>query len=118
MSSTAAHPVVLTAAARQRIAQFTANDESALGMRFGVKKLGCSGFAYVVELAKALTPQDQVFNVDGIQVVIDSVSLPVVRGTEIDFKREGINANFAFNNPNMTGECGCGESFSVDKAAI
>jgi iron-sulfur cluster assembly protein len=110
--------IQLTPAALARVQQFTANDIEAIGLRFGVRKVGCSGFAYVVDVAKQLNADDQVFEIDGVKVVVDSKSLPVVRGTEIDFRRQGLNSTFAFANPNMTGECGCGESFSIDKAAI
>jgi iron-sulfur cluster assembly protein len=110
--------ILLTAAARTRIAQFTALDQATLGLRFGVKKVGCSGWQYIVDMAKEINSDDSVFDLDGIRVVIDQNSLPIVSGTEIDFKREGLNANFAFNNPNMTAACGCGESFSVEREAI
>jgi iron-sulfur cluster assembly protein len=110
--------ISLTEAARTRVAQFTANDPGALGLRFGVKKVGCSGWQYVVDVAKSINEQDQVFDADGVKVIVDRSSLNVVSGTEIDFRRDGLNSAFAFSNPNVTGECGCGESFSVDRAAI
>jgi iron-sulfur cluster assembly protein len=52
-------------------------------------------------------------DIDGIRVVVDPKSLPLVEGTLIDFQRQGLNASFVFHNPNATGECGCGESFTV-----
>ena len=54
---------------------------------------------------------------DGIKLVVDPKSLPVIEGTQIDFAREGLNAAFVFRNPNVTGECGCGESFHIKTAA-
>ena len=110
--------VQLTEAALARVKYFTQSDADALGLRFGVRKVGCSGFAYVVDIAKEQRADDQVFEINGVKVLIDEKSLPVVRGTEIDFRREGLSSAFAFNNPNVTGECGCGESFSIDKVAI
>lgn len=110
--------VQLTQAALARVKHFTASDTQALGLRFGVRKVGCSGFAYVVDIAKEQRADDRVFDIDGVKVLIDEKSLPVVQGTEIDYRREGLGSTFAFNNPNVTGECGCGESFSIDKAAI
>ena len=110
--------ISLSAAAKARVQQFTALDESALGLRFGVKKMGCSGWAYEVDVALDQREQDQVFDCDGVKVFVDAAILVVVDGTEIDFQRQGLNANFVFSNPRVTGECGCGESFSVDRAAI
>ncbi len=62
--------------------------------------------------------QDQVFEQHGVKVIVDSQALPLVDGTEIDFVRQGLNRNFAFRNPNVAGECGCGESFSTERSAI
>jgi len=93
--------------------QFLAQAPSAAGVRFGVKRTGCSGFAYVVDLADQMGSDDQAFEIDGVPVIVDAKSLPLVDGTEIDFQRQGLNASFVFRNPNATGECGCGESFTV-----
>lgn len=110
--------IQLTPAALARVQQFTASDSDALGLRFGVKKVGCSGWAYVVDVAKTTSAEDSVFEQDGVKVYVDAKSLAVVQNTEIDFQRQGLNSTFVFNNPNMTGECGCGESFSIERAAI
>jgi iron-sulfur cluster assembly protein len=110
--------ISLSPSAKERVQQFTAADAGALGLRFGVKKMGCSGWAYEVDVAHDAREQDQIFDCDGVKVYVDAASLAVVDGTEIDFQRQGLNANFVFKNPRMTGECGCGESFSVDRAAI
>ena len=97
--------------------QFLAQAPSAAGVRFGVKRTGCSGFAYVVDLAEQVGADDQAFEIDGVPVIVDAKSLPLVEGTEIDFQRQGLNASFVFRNPNATGECGCGESFTVGGAS-
>ncbi len=110
--------IQLTPAALARVQQFTASDDAALGLRFGVKKVGCSGWAYIVDVAKTTSAEDSIFEQDGVKVYVDAKSLAVVQDTQIDFQRQGLNSTFVFNNPNMTGECGCGESFSVDRAAI
>ena len=107
--------IQLSPAARTRMQDFLARNPGAPGVRFGVKKTGCSGFGYTVDLAEAIADNDQVFDLDGIRVVVDAKSLPFVDGTEIDFERQGLNATFVFKNPNATGECGCGESFTVDE---
>ncbi|MGN2252391.1 HesB/IscA family protein [Frateuria sp. GZRe12] len=105
--------ISITPPARERIRQFLAQTPEAVGVRFGVKRTGCSGFAYVVDLAEDARPDDQALEVDGIRLIIDAKSLPMVEGTVIDFRRQGLNAAFVFHNPNATGECGCGESFTV-----
>jgi iron-sulfur cluster assembly protein len=93
---------------------FLAREPAAVGVRFGIKRTGCSGFGYTVDLAEAIAENDQVFQQDGLQLVVDRKALPFVDGTEIDFERNGLNATFVFRNPNATGACGCGESFTVD----
>lgn len=105
--------ISITPSAQQRMRQFLAQAPSAAGVRFGVKRTGCSGFAYVVDLAEQVGADDQAFEIDGVPVIVDTKSLPLVEGTEIDFERKGLNASFVFRNPNATGECGCGESFTV-----
>ncbi len=92
---------------------FLADHPVAAGVRFGVRKTGCSGYAYVVEIAQGVDAGDCVIEQDGIKLVVDKKSLPFLDGTQIDFARQGLNAAFVFRNPNVTGECGCGESFTV-----
>ena len=96
---------------------FLAQTPAATAVRFGVKRTGCSGFAYTVDLAGQVRDDDRVFNLDGVCVVVDAASLPLVDGTVIDFRRDGLNASFAFHNPQATGACGCGESFTVEPVA-
>jgi iron-sulfur cluster assembly protein len=109
--------IQLTPAARQRMQNFLAERPAAAGVRFGVRKTGCSGYAYTVDIADRVDSDDRVIEQDGIKLVVDAKSLPFVDGTQIDFARDGLNAAFVFRNPNVTGECGCGESFTVDPAA-
>jgi iron-sulfur cluster assembly protein len=108
--------IQLTPAARQRMKTFLADQPEAAGVRFGVRKTGCSGYAYMVEIAERATAGDRVIEQDGVRLVIDTKSVPFVDGTEIDFARQGLNSAFVFRNPNVTGECGCGESFTVEVA--
>jgi iron-sulfur cluster assembly protein len=105
--------VSLTPAAAERVQHFLAKRGHGVGLRLGVKKTGCSGFAYVVNYADEIGAEDVVFEVQGVKVIVDSESLRFVDGTEIDFARHGLNEAFRFRNPNVRGECGCGESFSV-----
>lgn len=106
----------LTEAARRRMQDYLARESGAAGVRFGIKRTGCSGFGYTVDLADAVTDTDTVFDQDGVRILVDRKALPFVDGTEIDFQRQGLNASFVFRNPNATGECGCGESFTVEEA--
>lgn len=105
--------VSLTPAAAERVRSFLAKRGSGVGLRLGVKKTGCSGFAYVVNYADELAAGDVVFEQQGVKVIVDADSLRYVDGTEIDFVRQGLNEAFKFRNPNVRGECGCGESFNV-----
>jgi iron-sulfur cluster assembly protein len=79
-----------------------------------VRRTGCSGFGYVIELAEDRRDDDEIVQVDGVPLLVDARSRPLVEGTVIDFQREGLNTHFVFHNPNATGECGCGESFTVE----
>ncbi len=84
-----------------------------LGLRLGVKKSGCTGFAYVIDYADVANEDDQVIESHGVKVIVSNESLDFLDGTELDYTREGINEAFRFNNPNVKESCGCGESFSV-----
>lgn len=84
-----------------------------VGIRVGVKTTGCSGMAYVLEFVDELHDEDQVFENYGVNVIVDPKSLLYIDGTIMDFVKEGLNEGFKFVNPNSTGECGCGESFTV-----
>jgi iron-sulfur cluster assembly protein len=105
--------VSLTPAAAERVRTFMANRGKGVGLRLGVKQTGCSGFAYVVSYADEVGAKDTVFDDAGVKVIVDSDSLRYVDGTQIDFVRQGLNEAFKFRNPNVKGECGCGESFNV-----
>ena len=105
--------ISLTESAADRVRTHLAKRGTGVGLRLGVKKTGCSGFAYVVDLAEIAGTDDQTFQIDGVPVIVDAKTLPLVDGTVIDFQRQGLNASFVFHNPNATGECGCGESFTV-----
>jgi iron-sulfur cluster assembly protein len=105
--------ISLTESAASRVKSFLATRGSGIGLRLGVRKTGCSGFAYVVNYADGPQPGDTVFEDRGVQVFVDSGSLGLIDGTVIDFVKQGLNEAFRFKNPNVTGECGCGESFSV-----
>ena len=105
--------VTLTASAAERARKFIENTQGAVGLRFGVKKSGCSGFAYLIDVTSERREDDVVFDQHGVALRVDRSSLPHVDGTEIDFVQNGLNAQFVFRNPKIAGECGCGESFST-----
>ncbi|MGB5325536.1 MAG: iron-sulfur cluster assembly protein IscA [Pseudomonadales bacterium] len=84
-----------------------------LGIRVGVKTTGCSGMAYVLEFVDEVEASDEVFEQEGVKLVVDPKSLVYIDGTEMDFVKDGLNEGFEFRNPNAAGECGCGESFTV-----
>ena len=105
--------VSLTRSAAERVRSYLARRGHGIGLRVGVKRTGCSGFAYVVDYADSVENDDIVFDDGEVKVVVDNESLSLIDGTEVDFVKEGINEAFKFRNPNVKGECGCGESFSV-----
>jgi iron-sulfur cluster assembly protein len=105
--------ISLTESAATRIRNFLAARGHGIGLRLGVRKTGCSGFAYVVNYAEAQQADDVVFEDRGVRVFVDSGSLKLIDGTIVDFVKQGLNEAFRFRNPNVKGECGCGESFSV-----
>ncbi|MBF8270422.1 MAG: iscA [Gammaproteobacteria bacterium] len=105
--------IALTDRAADHVRNYLARHGRGIGLRIGVKPTGCSGFKYVVEAAESLNDQDQAFESKGVQIVVDEKSLQYLAGTELDYVREGLNAGFRFNNPNVQETCGCGESFSV-----
>jgi iron-sulfur cluster assembly protein len=105
--------ITLTAAAATRVRSFIEARGKGVGLRLAVKKTGCSGFAYIVNYADDLARDDLVFEHRGVKVIVDPESLRYIDGTEIDFVKQGLNEAFRFRNPNIKGECGCGESFTV-----
>ena len=105
--------VSLTKSAAERVRSFLQQRGSGVGLRLGIKKTGCSGYAYVVDYADSVDADDAVFEESGVKVVVDRQSLKLIDGTEVDFVKQGLNEAFKFRNPNVKGECGCGESFSV-----
>jgi iron-sulfur cluster assembly protein len=105
--------VTLTPAAVERVRQYLSQVTGATGLRFGVRKSGCSGWAYVVDVATDAPANDTVFEQDGVAVRVDADSLAQVDGTEIDWVRQGLNQVFVFRNPQVQAECGCGESFTT-----
>ena len=105
--------ITLTDAAATRVKAFLDNRGSGVGLRLGVKTSGCSGMAYIIEFADEADEADTVFSDKDVSILVDPKSLIYLDGTELDYTKEGLNEGFKFNNPNVKGECGCGESFTV-----
>ena len=105
--------ITLTESAAERVASHLEKRGHGIGLRLGIKRTGCSGWAYVIDYADESGDDDVIFEDHGVKVVVDREHLSYLDGTELDYVREGINEAFKFRNPNVKDECGCGESFTV-----
>ena len=103
----------LTESAAKQIQTQLAKRGRGLGLRVGVKKVGCSGFAYTYDYADEVGSEDHVFESFGTKLVVDGKSLDFLNGSTLDYVRESLKQAFKFSNPNVDSTCGCGESFSV-----
>ncbi len=105
-------PPRVTDRAFERLAEIAAQTGDARPLRVAVEGGGCSGFQYEIRLDEA-GPDDLVLEKDGVQVLVDAVSLPFLENAVIDFSDELIGARFVVQNPNATSSSGCGTSFSM-----
>ena len=105
--------ISLTDSAARHVAGQLQSRGRGLGIRLGVTTSGCSGMAYVLEFVDDEQADDAVFEAHGVRVFVDPKSMVYLDGTELDFVREGLNEGLQFRNPNVSAECGCGESFTV-----
>ena len=105
--------ISLTESAARRVKSYLDDRGTGVGLRLGVTKTGCSGYSYVVNYADDVGEADVVFEDRGVTVIVDPEALALIDGTEVDFVKQGLNEAFSFRNPNISGECGCGESFNV-----
>ncbi len=105
--------ITLTDRAVTHVKDFLASRGSGVGIRVGVRTAGCSGLAYVLEFVDTPDDSDIRFDNDGVGVFVDPKSMVYLDGLQMDYVTEGLNSGFKFTNPNQTGECGCGESFTV-----
>ena len=105
--------ISLTEAAARHVRKSLDQRGKGEGLRLGVRTAGCSGMAYVLEFVDQIGPDEQVFESHGVKLVVDPKSLVYLDGTVLDYTREGLNEGFKFENPNVKGACGCGESFTV-----
>lgn len=109
--------ITLAPAALERVKGYLVETPDAIGLRFGVKRTGCSGWGYVVDMAREQREGDTVCEQGGVRIYVDADSQGLVDGTQIDFLKQGLNEQFVFRNPNVAAECGCGESFTTDAEA-
>lgn len=105
--------ISLTESAAKQIQKQLTKRGKGIGLKLAVKKSGCSGYAYVLDYAETLDAEDAVFEDFGVKVLVPKDDLQLIDGLQLDYRKEGLNEAFQFNNPNVKGTCGCGESFSV-----
>lgn len=106
-------PVTVSARAAKKIAAILGKEAEGAMLRVAVEGGGCSGFQYQFDIVKDREDDDLVLDANGYSVLVDSVSVEYMTGSEIDFSDELIGAAFKINNPNATASCGCGTSFSL-----
>ena len=109
--------ITLTEGAAARIKDQLARRGKGLGLRLGVKKVGCSGLAYTFDYADELRVDDRSFESHDATVVVAAEHIPYLDGARLDFVKSGLKQAFALDNPNAVSTCGCGESFGVKEPA-
>lgn len=105
--------IILTESAVSRAKELLKAKPDAMGLRIGVRTRGCNGLSYTLDYAKEKKKMDEEVNQDGVKLLIDPKAQLTLLGTEMDFVRDKLSSEFIFNNPNIKGTCGCGESFNV-----
>lgn len=106
--------ITLSDTAAQRIQSTLDKKPEAIGLLLDIRKAGCTGWVYDLGYAEEVAGDATVFEDKAVQIIVTAEALQVVDGTHIDYVSEGLNQSFKFNNPNVTDECGCGESFTTE----
>lgn len=106
--------IMLTDSAAKRVLSHLETRQGYAGLKFSVKNAGCSGLAYILDYAENVAAGEQVFESNGVKVIVAAEHLQYLDGTEIDYVEDGLSAAFHFKNPNVTEQCGCGESFTIN----
>jgi len=109
--------IILSQSAATHIQKQLIKRGRGIGLRLGVKRVGCSGLAYTMDYADEVGAGDEVFESNEAKVIVAREALTYLDGTTVDFRREGLSESFKFDNPNVSATCGCGESFTVDGKA-
>ena len=109
--------IQLTESAAKQIQEQLARRGRGIGLRVGVKDVGCSGFGYTYDYADEVRADDRLFEAHDAKIVVDAKSLEFLDGSTLDYVKEGLKQVFKFTNPNVDATCGCGESFSVKEKA-
>lgn len=105
--------LILTPSAVVRVKQLLQGKNDYVGLRIGVQQKGCNGLSYTLTYAKQKERLDEEVFQDGVKIYIDKKAQLTLLGTEMDYVKNKLSSEFVFNNPNIKGTCGCGESFSV-----
>ncbi|KAL2724282.1 hypothetical protein V1478_008795 [Vespula squamosa] len=105
--------LTLTPNAVKKIKEILGNKSEYIGLKVGVKQRGCNGLSYTLDYAKEKSQLDEEVVQDGVRIIIDKKAQLSLLGTEMDYIEDKLSSEFVFNNPNIKGTCGCGESFSV-----
>ena len=105
--------VMLTESAAQRVRSHLHSRGEGEGLRLGVKTSGCSGLAYIMDYADKINEHDEVFESHGVKVIVEPDHLKYLDGIQVDYVEDGLSSSFQFRNPNVTEQCGCGESFTT-----
>jgi len=108
--------ITFTENAAKRIRGQLAQRGKGIGLRLGIKKVGCSGFAYTFDFADEVSAGDSAFEAHDATVVISADALRFLDGAKLDFVKDGLKQMFTVDNPNVDNTCGCGESFSIKEA--
>ena len=109
--------ITLSDRAAARVREIVEGREGALGVRLGVKKGGCAGMEYTVDLVREPNPADDAVDIGGAKVFVNPQATLFLLGTEMDFEVSKLRTGFVFRNPNQTSACGCGESVEIRPAA-
>ncbi|XP_044262096.1 iron-sulfur cluster assembly 1 homolog, mitochondrial [Tribolium madens] len=105
--------LVLTPAAVNRVKELLKGQDNFVGLKIGVKQRGCNGLSYTLDYVDKKDKMDEEVVQDGVRIFIDKKAQLTLLGTEMDYVQSKLSSEFVFNNPNIKGTCGCGESFNI-----
>ncbi|SEQ05504.1 iron-sulfur cluster assembly protein [Faunimonas pinastri] len=108
--------LTVTEAAAERVREIVESSDGAQGLRLGIRKGGCAGMEYTIDLAAEAKPGDDAIEFEGGKVFVDPSATLFLLGTEMDFEQTKLRTGFVFRNPNETSACGCGESVELKAA--